>query len=399
MEQPKLESMRLKNFKAFADVEINHLPKFAVFVGANGAGKSTIFSVFGFLKDALNGNVNTALSKLGGSRGLREIRSRGRDNEPIEIELKFKEGSDSPLITYFLSINETAAGFAYVEKEQLKYRRGSKGQPWLFLNFANGEGDAVENELDRVKDPKDLQRERQTLKAKDILAVKGLAQFEKFPAVKTLGNLIENWHVSDFHITHARQYQDAGYAAHLSREGENLSLVIQYLYQNHRTVFDRIRENLKNRIPGIDNIDAKTTEEGKVLLKFQDAAFAEPFLSKFVSDGTMKMLAYLVLLYDPAPYPLLCVEEPENQLYHSLLAELAEEFRAYAHRGNQVFVSTHSPDFLNAVELDEVFWLEKVKGYTQVRRAGEVPQIRAYMENGDKMGYLWEQGFFAGVAP
>jgi predicted ATPase len=91
---------------------------------------------------------------------------------------------------------------------------------------------------------------------------------------------------------------------------------------------------------------------------------------------------------------LLCVEEPENQLYPHLLAELAEEFRAYANRGEQVFVSTHSPDFLNAINVEEVFLLVKEKGYTTINRASEDKQIVAYMNDGDQMGYLWKQGFF-----
>jgi predicted ATPase len=110
-------------------------------------------------------------------------------------------------------------------------------------------------------------------------------------------------------------------------------------------------------------------------------------------------LAYLILLYDPNPHPLLCVEEPENQLYPRLLPELAEEFRAYSERGGQVFVSTHSPDFLNATELQEVFWLVKKDGYTQIKRAAEDIQVSAYMHEGDQMGYLWKQGFFEGVDP
>lgn len=192
---------------------------------------------------------------------------------------------------------------------------------------------------------KDLNREEQTLKSPDILAIKGHAQFEKFPAVKALGDLIENWHVSDFHISRARPEQDAGYAEHLSREGENLSRVIQYLYNTKREIFENIISLLKMRVPGISHVESKTTEEGRVLLKFQDGAFEDPFLARYVSDGTIKMLAYLVLLYDPAPHPLLCVEEPENQLYPKLLWELAEEFRGYAERGGQVLVSTHSPIF------------------------------------------------------
>jgi len=111
------------------------------------------------------------------------------------------------------------------------------------------------------------------------------------------------------------------------------------------------------------------------------------------------MLAYLVLLYDPNPHPLLCVEEPENQLYPSLLWDLAEEFRAYAERGGQVFVTTHSPDFLNAVLLDEVFWLVKDQGYTSVHRAADDEQLRADMADGAQMGFLWKQGLFVGAHP
>jgi predicted ATPase len=393
----KIEALRVKNFKAFKDVEMQDIPAFCVIVGANGTGKSTLFNIFGFLKDALTTNVTTALVKQGGSRGFQEVRSRNSEGA-IEIEIKFREKPNSPLVTYSLQINERH-GKAIVEREILKYRRGSGGQPWHFLDFSEGKGAAVINELESVRDVSELKREEQSLKSSDILAIKGLAQFERFPAVVALGNLIENWHVSDFHISKARPEQDAGYAEHLSREGENLSLVIQYLYQFHHTIFEEIVQKIKHRVPGITQVEAKTTEEGRVLLKFQDGAFEDPFLARYVSDGTIKMLAYLTLLYDPNPHPLLCIEEPENQLYPKLLWELAEEFRSYSERGGQVFVSTHSPDFLNATQLQEVFWLVKEDGYTKIKRASQDAQIAAYMQEGDQMGYLWKQGFFGGVDP
>ena len=187
----------------------------------------------------------------------------------------------------------------------------------------------------------------------------------------------------------------AGYAEHLSKEGENLSVVLQFLYDNHREIFDRILKTMSERVPGVTSVTPKTTEEGKMLLKFSDGAFEDPFLARFVSDGTIKMLAYLVLLNDPSPHPLLCVEEPENQLYPELLEELAEEFRAYAGSG-QVMVSSHSPDFLKAAKIDEVFFLVKRDGYTSIRRAVDDEQLCAYVREGDKMGYLWMQGLFPG---
>lgn len=394
----KIEYLKLKNFKAFKDAEMKDIPSFAVIVGANGTGKSSIFQVFGFLKDAMASNVNVALVKLGGNKGFSEVRSRNSEGS-IEIEIKFRIKSNEPLVTYFLQINQHPNGKAYIAREVLKYRRGSSGQPWHFLDFSNGEGEAVTNEIETVEDIRDLEREFHKLKSDDILAIKGLAQFQQFPIVVELGNLIENWHVSDFHINRARPEQEAGYEEHLSREGENLSLVVEYLYNNYPMVFKKIVQSLKNRVPGVSNIEAKTTEEGRVLLKFQDGAFEDPFLARHVSDGTIKMLAYLVLLYDPHPHPLLCVEEPENQLYPKLLWELAEEFHEYARRGGQVFVSTHSPDFLNAVNVNEVYWLQKENGYTTIKRAIDDPQIVAYMNEGDQMGYLWKQGLFEGIDP
>lgn len=397
----QIEQIRLKNFRAFRDVQMKDIPRFCVLVGANGTGKSTLFAVFAFLRDAMAGNVTTALARLGGSRGFQEVRSRGASG-PIEIELKIRTtlaDGHARRITYELHVDERD-GRPVVAREVLRYNRGNRGgRPWKFLDFAYGTGAAVTNELEGVADESQLTRETQTLKSPDILAIKGLAQFERFPAVVALGNLIENWHLSDFHISRARPETEAGFADHLSREGENLSLVVEYLHRQHPQVFRGILDRLKHRVPGISQVEAKTTEEGRVLLKFSDGAFEDPFLARFVSDGTIKMLAYLVLLYDPQPHPLLCVEEPENQLYPTLLWDLAEEFRSYADRGGQVFVSTHSPDFLNAVKLDEVFWLGKVDGYTQVHRAADDAQLAAYMAHGDRMGYLWKEGLFRGADP
>ena len=394
----RIESIHLKNFRAFRDVVVKDIPSFCVIVGANGSGKSTLFSLFSFLRDAMATNVTAALGRLGGSRGFHEVRSRGCDG-PIGIELKLRAdlGTGRPrLITYGLEIDEEN-GRPVVVREVLKYRRGSGGQPWHFLDFSRGEGQAVTNELESVEDERELQREPQTLKGQDILAIKGLAQFERFPAAVALGNLIENWHLSDFHISRARPEQEAGYAEHLSSEGENLSLVVEYLHNHHPQVFQEILSRLARSIPGIEKVESKVTEEGRVLLKFQDGSFEDPFLARFVSDGTIKMLAYLVMLHDPAPHPLLCVEEPENQLYHTLLWDLAEEFRAYSARGGQVFVSTHSPDFLNAVKTDEVLWLVKEDGYTSVRRAWDDEQLKAYEAEGDQLGHLCKEGFFEGL--
>lgn len=158
---------------------------------------------------------------------------------------------------------------------------------------------------------------------------------------------------------------------------------------------------MEQRIPGIARVEPRTTEDGRLVLRFQDGSFKDPFIARYVSDGTIKFFAYLLLLNDPTPHPLLCVEEPENQLYPTLLVGLMEEFRAYgAHRHEgQVMVSSHSPDLLSSAQLDEVFWLSKEGGYTTVHRARDNEQVRALVAEGDTLGALWKQGFFEGADP
>ena len=204
----------------------------------------------------------------------------------------------------------------------------------------------------------------------------------------------------DFHISAARGRKDAaGETEHLSPSGENLPLVARYLHEQHPEIFSEILATMARRVPGISSVEPKLMDDGYLTLRFQDGSFKTPFLDRYVSDGTIKMFAYLVLLHDPKPHPLLCVEEPENQLYPQLMTELAEEFRSYATRGGQVFVTTHSPDFLNALQLDEVCWLVKQNGCTCIHRARDNAQIAAFMADGDQLGYLWKQGFFDGVDP
>jgi len=394
----ELKSVTIRNFKALQDIHLKGIPNFIVLVGANGTGKSTLFDVFGFLRDALTGNVRQALDARG---RFSEVVTRGHEKESILVELQvgLPIAGRSRLVTYHLEIG-VEDGRPVVKHEFLRYERGRYGAPFYFLDFHNGSGFAIRNEEDFDKQDEELEREEQQLESPDILAIKGLGQFQRFKAASALRQLLENWHVSDFHISAARGRKEAtGAVEHLSETGENLPRVAQYLYENHPDVFKKILQRMQRRVPGISGVEPELTQDGYLILRFRDGTFKTPFLDRYVSDGTIKMFAYLVLLHDPKPHPLLCIEEPENQLYPTLMGELAEEFRDYAQRGGQVMVSTHSPGLLNATRLQEVLWLVKRDGLTEIRRAQDDAQVRRYMEQGDKMGYLWKQGFFTGVNP
>lgn len=384
----QIEALEIENYRLFRRAKLTDLPRLTVVIGANGSGKSTLFDVFSFLKDALANNVVQAVNGRG---GFKELVTRG-EKGPIVITVKFRE-ADGPLITYQLRI-ASDDGRPCVARELLKYRRGRHGQPWHFVDFKRGHGTAITNESAYGQRDAKEERAEYDLDNPSVLAIKGLGQFKEFRVVAEFRSLIENWHVSDFHISDARPSAEFGYAEHLSTHGENVAQVAQFLFEHHRDIFDRILEKMKERVPGVSQVEPKSTEDGRLVLRFQDGSFRDPFIARYVSDGTIKMFAYLVLLYDPRPHPLLAVEEPENQLYPQLMDELVEEFRDYARRGGQVFVSTHSPDFLNATRLNEIYWLVKKDGFTSVHRASESEHLKRLVEEGDRPGELWRQRLF-----
>lgn len=401
----RVHAIKVRNFKVLQDVHMKDIPGFAVLVGANGSGKSTFIDVLSFLKDCLKDNVRVALQKRS---GFNQVVSRGHEREKIAIEvqvyLDFEEQDKERLVTYGIEIGMDGTR-PIVARERLRYKRGAYGAPFHFIDFRNGSGQAIPESLDNFDtnvNDKDLRREEQTLDSPDILAIKGLGQFKRFDAASQLRELIENWTVSDFHITEARSEPDAALAEHLSANGDNLALYAQFLREQHPESYDRLVSEMAERVPGVAEVEAYDTGDGRVALRFRDATFDRGFIARAVSDGTIKMFAYLALLNDPNPHPLLCVEEPENQLYPTLLSILAEEFSRYAERRRgrgQVFVTTHSPDFLNAVPLESVFWVRKSCGFSQLNRASDDEQLRAFVNEGDLPGWLWRQGLFEGADP
>lgn len=402
----RIHSIRIKNFKSLQNVHIENVPEFAVFIGANGTGKTTLIDVFGFLRDCLSGSARSAVQKRA---GFAQLVSRGHETETIEIELKVdldftKSEGRSRRVTYSLGVGEVGRR-VQVRHERLSWRRGSYGRPFNFLDFKDGKGVAVvesEGAFGEQVPEEDLERDEETLDSPDILALKALGNLKRFEAASQLRDLIEGWSVSDFHIEKARPEPDAAPAEHLNEDGSNLALYAQYLAEEHPKIFSDLLEKMQDRVPGVAEVTPEDTGDGRIALRFRDAAFDRGFLARYVSDGTIKMFAYLALLADPDPHPLLCIEEPENQLYPSLLPVLAEEIASYASArrgGAQVLVTTHSPDFLSHVPLQSIYWLEKNDGFTTIRKAADNPMIANLVAEGQRPGWLWREGWFTGADP
>lgn len=396
-----IEAIHVEHFKALKSIDLTDLPPLAVFVGKNGVGKTSLFRIFSFLKSCLSQNVHVALRGEGGFHGFKDVITRGVDeSESIVIQLKFylTIAGKKRLVTYRLEIGLDRRK-PMVRREILRYKRTSVGgAPFHFIDFSHGKGIAVSNEEDFSKPDIELTREKQAVDP-DVLAISSLGQLKRFKAAKAFRELIENWYISDFHINEAQGKKDQELGIHLSRSGDNLPSVALHMKEEHPEIFETVLQKVRNRVPGISDIEAKVSEDGSLLIRYADNAFQDPFFDFNVSDGTIKMFAYLLLLHDPKPYKVLCVEEPENQLYPELMTILAEEFEEYARKGGQVFVSTHSPQFLNAIPLESLFLIEKSQGVSRIMPFTADPLVRGQIEAGeDHAGYLWDQGMFEGFS-
>ncbi len=380
----RIQYLKVQNFRALRDVEFRELSPLTVLVGPNGSGKSTVFDVFAFLAECFESGLRRAWDKRGRAKELRTRNSEG----PITLEIKYKE-RDYPLITYHLSVGERN-GSPIVVEEWLQWRRGPHGKPFRFLDYREGRGRAVSGELPDERD----RRVEIPLKSPDLLAVNALGQFEEHPRVAALREFITGWYVSYLSMDSARSQPEAGPHERLSRTGDNLANVVQYLAEQHPDRLEQIFEVLRQRVPRIEKVLAETMPDGRLLLQIKDAPFSQPVLSRFASDGTLKMLAYLVLLYDPVPPSFIGIEEPENFLHPRLLPELSEECRRATER-TQLLVTTHSPFFLNALRPEEVWvlWRDE-KGYTHPQRVADIRGIADFVKNGAQLGHLWMEGYF-----
>jgi predicted ATPase len=218
------------------------------------------------------------------------------------------------------------------------------------------------------------------------LGIATLGTLMEHPRMKRFRDFLKGWYLSYFHPDAARGLPSAGPQRHLNVHGDNIGNVVQFMEREHKARFDRILSRIAAKIPGIARIDTHVTEDKRVLLRFNDGAFQDPFFAQQMSDGTLKIFAYLLLLEDPDPPPFICIEEPENGLYHKLLEALAQEFRAHAtgRKGApQIFVTTHQPYFVDALSPVEVWVLQKgMDGFSTIQRVSQLDDVRNLAQKG-----------------
>jgi predicted ATPase len=392
-----IEGFRVVNYRSLRDVRLGQLaddleaapltPLTAV-IGRNGAGKTTLFDSFGFLADCLTIGVEAACDREQRG-GFERLRSKGSPG-PIRFVLRYREAEDQPAITYQVAIDLDATARPAVHSELLFQAHGGS---FAIMRIVEGEGwvwtgeDAVESES--APDS----RVAVTLTDLHQLAIATLGTMRDHPRIARFRDFLKGWYLSYFTPGAARGLPAAGPQRHLNVHGNNLGNVVQFMQREHADRFNVILQRIAERIPGITSIDTHVTEDKRVLLRFNDSGFADPFFAQQMSDGTLKVFAYLLLMEDPDPPPFICIEEPENGLHPKLLEALAREFRAHAtgqDNAPQIFVTTHQPYFVDALTPQEVWILAKTpEGFSTIQRASEIEIVKNMVAEGLPLGGLW----------
>ncbi len=404
----KILGIKIRNYGVLKDIKMGQtfadtgkgkpLGNMVVIIGPSGNGKSSLADAFGFISDCLNSDVESACDK-NNRGGFMQLVSQGADDE-IYFELYYRETSNSRPITYELTIGLDKDSRPCVKSERLRQRVKTRGYPLSFLNLNDGRGYAFEGlSGGQDEDTGEITGEKKNVELTDTrkLGIVTLGTMKQFQRIEKFLLFLKSWYLCYFSPDSARKVQTSSPSPYLDRTGSNLNNVAQFMYRENGRRFLEVLEDIQTKIPNIKKIEPERMPNGQMVLKFFQEGFDEPFYSNRMSDGTLKLFAYYLLMNENNPRQLVFIEEPENGLYHQYLGSLAMELARSAGSGfsKQIFVTTHSPFFVNALRSEQIWVLEKEKsGFSKLKRADEYDYVNGMIEEGAQIGDLWNSRFF-----
>ena len=405
----RIAGIRIKNYGSLKNVKMGRLlfdatekelTNMNAIIGQSGTGKSTLADAFGFLADCLEKGAETACD-LNNRGGYEKIVSQGAKGS-IEFEIYYRETSNEPPITYELSIGIDKNDRPVGEKERLRQRRANEryGRPMSFLFLEYGKGFAFKGNNSGLREEDNMEiGEKVDVELADPrqLGIVTLGELREHPRIVKFKNFLKNWFLCYFSPTAAREIPNAGPQKYLNRLGNNVNNVAQFLYRENPKDLEKVLKSIQTKLPGIQEIKPIKLQNGQLVLEFLEQGFREPFYSQKMSDGTLKLFAYYLLLYEKDARPLVFIEEPENGLYHKYLADLASQMKnsIKGTYSKQLFITTHSPFFVNSLSPEEVRVLEKKEdGFSIVTRASEFKHVKQVCESDIELGDLWYSDYF-----
>ncbi len=324
-----LEKIHIKNYLSLRDVTLPFKP-LTVLVGPNASGKSNVLNALDLL------NTMTIAENPPPTEFIQDRLWAGKVNN-ITFELQAKV--ESTLAEYKLGISSKSQ-FPFVAEELLL--QGQKNVQ--VISIENGQG--VVQDEDGSNDTK---------YESNKLALKSAGDYGNKPITRTLTEFIKGWEFYDFqpgimrgHVTNLGQIilgkkEGSSQSPKLDNDGSTLPELLSFWYENDRVSFDNVSESLA-KCTNI-RIDHRKIGEDRQLCLTE--GYEKPLLLKRASDGTLRLIAYYILLNEPELPPLIAIEEPERNLHPGALSDIANVLEQIA-KHSQVIITTHSSQLLGA---------------------------------------------------
>jgi predicted ATPase len=363
-------------------------------IGRNSTGKSTVLEALSFLSDCLKDGVSSATT-YARRGGFTEMRTYGICGT-LELEVALDAPDRTCVLDYVLRLSCDAHGRPAVDFEtvrRLVEGEGGKRSFQEILHLENGQGQILDSGSSSADDA--------VLRPAGVIDLRkpGLSTYgtlTAYPELRALLRTMTRWYFYRFDSDAARSSRAGGGHRHVSAKGDNLANVVQYLEEENPQQLQAVLKRISARIPGLGPIRITRSPDGKTLLLFDGSDGTHPVFLNRLSDGTLKLFTYLLLMEDPAPRSLVCLEEPESGLYHDMIEPLAAEFRLHSagarggEPGAQVLFTTHHPYLLDALRPEEVWVLERQPdGLSSARRVGDDPVVAGMFAQGVGMAALW----------
>jgi predicted ATPase len=335
---PNLESARIKNYKSLGDINLS-FKNLTIIVGANSSGKSCSLESLHLLK------IIVEAGKLPPSFLLENEIRKGEESAGITFQVSIKENNKNVDYSINLTVKDNLEDNSVILSEELRVA-GIK-----VISINNGEG----NIQDERTNPN---RIKQPYRATPYtVALSSIGNIGEKPITKSVSNFIQEWKFYDLDPDFIRSYASPQRRNESASENPtSLDLSgqhLQGLLQHWASVDEKIFQYVSDEIRRCLNINLiAVSEKNSLVVKVKEANGLEiPFRN--LSDGTLRMIGYFSLLYEPHIPTLIAIEEPERNFHPGILQDIASILKRLSQK-TQVVITTHSSQLLDCFSIEDI---------------------------------------------
>jgi predicted ATPase len=405
-----IKSIKLDNFFSFQNEEVIFNKDSNILVGINGSGKSNILKALTLLKVGVMGNNDdTALEELIVSRygGFDSIYCKSNEDTEYKNSIALEFVFDSRVLSSFkefdfykkkgdvhykIVIIKVEGTQSYFLSEKIYAGRN------VYLDFYNGTGKISERDEGTGRVGLVEYKDYFPSQSMALSQISGL-DTQKYHPLLTLKNAIKDISIYNYFDTTSDSKLRGGIRpistnSQLLSNGVNLTQILNFIKQQHKLEYKKIKEKLNDINPNFVDIDFFIEGSGLISLMLEEEGLGSSIHVSQVSDGTLRYLCLMAILYNPKKGKVICIDEPEVGLHPDMIHNVAKAIRE-ASDDSMVIVSTHSSELLNYFSLDKILVFDKGEGNSTEVDSFTEEEFAGWYEN-FMPGKMWRNGDLGG---